>query len=128
MCKQILFVDDNPLMFPIIKSFIKQKFNIEVDYCDCVQDAIRKISMFEYCAVVTDISLPGQSGHVLVDYLINKKVPVIVVTAHPRNIALVDKRVNAFFQKPIDKDSFCNTLRNLCKIQDLKYEEIENHT
>ncbi len=127
MCKQILFVDDDPLMLPIINSFIRSKFNIEVEYSDSVYGAIRKISMFEYCAVVTDISLPGQSGHVLVDYCINKNIPVIVVTAHSRNIALVDKRVSAFFQKPIDKDAFCNTLKNLCKVQDLKYEDAINY-
>ena len=127
MCKQMLFVDDDPLMLPIIKSFIRSKFNIDIEYSDSVYDAIRKISLFEYCAVVTDISLPGQSGHVLVEYCLNKKIPVIVVTAHSKNIALVDKRVNAFFQKPIDKDAFCNTLENLCKIQDLKYETSVNY-
>ena len=124
MCKQILLVDDDPHMVPVVKGFLRSKFNIEVDYSESVYEAIRKISMFEYCAVITDISMPGQSGHVLIDYLINKQIPVIVITAHSRNIALIDKRVKAFFQKPIDKDLFCETIQQLCKIQDLKYEEV----
>jgi DNA-binding NtrC family response regulator len=123
MCKKILVVDDDICARDVISKAITRKFHLDIMYAESVDEALNLVNTIEFCSVITDISLPGKSGHHLVHYLIEKDIPVVVVTGYSPNMVFVDKRVKACFYKPINWDNFALTLKEMCKIQDIKEEE-----
>lgn len=126
MCKKILIVDDDADFRFMLARKIKSDFNLDVEFAENVKEALVLIDNVEYSCVITDISLPIKSGHHIVRYVLNRNIPVIVVTGYSPNMMYIDRRVQAYFQKPINWDNFELTIKELCKIQDRKQEELEH--
>lgn len=123
MCKKILIVDDDEITTEIIAREIRKNFNVEHDIVYDAFEALRMIDTFQYCMVITDISLPGKSGHDIVRMCIDKSIPVMVITAYDPNMIFVDKKVNAYLAKPLDFDQLKTSIQGMLKVQDIK--EIE---
>lgn len=120
MCKRILIVDDDEQTTFLLSREIKKSFNIDYDTAKDAYEALRMIDTFQYCLVITDISLPGKSGHEVVKDCIERKIPVIVISAYNPNFTFMDERVNSYLTKPIDFDQLRESIKGVVKIQDLK--------
>lgn len=120
MCKKVLIVEDFDEQRFLIERMINKKFNLEYMGVASADEALALLDTFEFYCVITDISMPFKSGHHVVRYAIKKGIPVIVTTGYEPNMSYVDKKAFACFLKPINWDNFEATLRELCKMQDLK--------
>lgn len=120
MCKKVLIVEDFEEQRFLISRIITKRFNLEPVEAGSAEEALAMLDTFEFCCVITDISMPTKSGHHVVRYAISKDIPVIVTTGYQPNMSYIDKRVFAAFLKPINWDNFEATLKELCRIQDLK--------
>lgn len=123
MCNRILIVEDDEVQVYFLKKAIGKYFNVDIENIDNTNDALKMLDLFVFCLVITDISLPGKSGHEIVSKCLENKIPVIVITAYLPNMTFIDERVRACIHKPIDLDQLMETMKGIIKIQDLK--EIE---
>ena len=84
---KILVIDDSKEDRDLIINHIKKiALNIIIDECNCLKAGLKKLSSFNYDAVILDLALPETDGIETVETTIehldkhNKNTPVIVLT------------------------------------------------
>lgn len=120
MSKTILYVDDNAVMLDLIKLLLKQAGYAAVT-AQNVDDALRAAKGRSFDAMVIDVNLAGDSGLMLMNFMMNdhKGVPVILYSGGEREQATVDKILalgaNKFVQKR-DGSELVTAVKQLCPL------------
>lgn len=116
---KILIVDDSQDFQLFVKAFLPEESYLVLSAGDTLQatgSAIRE----KPSLIVVDIGLPGGDGWMLLDRLkanaLTKHIPVVVVTGQTK-IGLEEKSKSkgaaGFLSKPVEKDTFVNTINAL---------------
>jgi two-component system sensor histidine kinase UhpB len=87
---KILLIDDSKEDRDLFVNYLKKIENDikleQIDECNCLEDGLKKLSSFNYDAVILDLALPEMDGietvRTTIDHLNkhNKNTPVIVLT------------------------------------------------
>jgi two-component system OmpR family response regulator len=80
---RVLVVDDEPHVIGMLREAVTH-FGYVVETVTTAEDALRVLPSFRPDVVLLDVTLPGISGEVLLEYLraIEPQVPVIMVTGN----------------------------------------------
>ena len=100
----LLIVDDSPTMCRFLSLFLAKKFNI-VSFTDSVQALSSIKDGFRPDIVVTDLNMPGMSGHEFIKALRKTlyTVPILVVSGakgSSERIQALQEGGNDFLMKP----------------------------
>lgn len=103
----LLIVDDDTLIRETLHELLSQTH--ECHTADRAEQALAYLEMEKYDVVVTDINMPGLSGHDLLNHIRNTHpyTPVIVISGIPiEDTAKVFDHLGAFayFSKPFNLD------------------------
>ena len=106
--KKILVVDDEIEMRIALQKTL-QKCRYSVDTSHNVKDALSKIEKNSYQLIITDLTMPAQSGIEILNYKEEKKldIPIIMITAHgtiPTAVEVMKKGAFDFVEKPFNFD------------------------
>jgi len=107
---RIVIVDDDPSLLKALPEAVRLRLkDVAVDTCDSAADALSKISVTDYDAIVADIKMPGMDGLALLAEIrtLRPDTPTVLITGHGHDdLAVLALRGGAydFVQKPIDRD------------------------
>lgn len=101
----LLIVDDDNLVRDTLREFLSATH--ECHTADRAEQALSYLDVETYDAVLTDISMPGLSGHELLRYIQAKhsSTPVIVISGMPDESdgrEVIDAGAFAYFAKPFN--------------------------
>jgi len=82
MSERILIVEDNKTLAKLISKKIEMALHIEVDVAYTHSEAKLFLKRYSYFIALLDINLPDAPNGEIVDYVLGKKVPVIVLSAN----------------------------------------------
>jgi PAS domain S-box-containing protein len=135
----VLIVDDDPALLEALPEALRLRMaELTVETCDSAPDALAKIAVEDYDAIVTDIKMPGMDGLALLDEIqrVRPETPTLLITGHgEHDLAVQALRRGAYdyIQKPIDRDYFRASLsraiekRTLARRIELQRLELERH-
>lgn len=116
---RVLVVEDNPVALKIMQNLCEQA-DLEYDAVDNAEDALMLYQQTTYHLLITDIGLPGMSGHSLSKKIrqLEKKnqtppMPIIGLTAHlpnEDNEKHIQAGMNELITKPITLHLFLEKL------------------
>lgn len=95
MNDRILIVEDNKTLAKLISKKLQTALNVEVDVAYTQLEAKLFIKRYNYFIALLDINLPDAPNGEIVDYVLSKDVPVVVLSAN------IDKE---FRQKMLQKE------------------------
>jgi CheY-like chemotaxis protein len=115
--KKILIVEDNRVDRLILKSMLKQYFDVIVEAKDG-QDGIQKYKKERFDIVLTDIMMPNMNGIELIKKIkkFDRCQHIAVISSandSDKLIELIDLGINTFILKPLDKDIILTKIANL---------------
>jgi len=127
MSHKILVVDDDSLMRDAISSILKAKSYL-VTTCENGEEAFNEIRSADFELVLTDISMPGMSGLVLLDKIkaFKPELPVIMMTGSAElqyATEAIRKGAFDFLIKPFAAEYFYYTLSKAIKYHQLIRQE-----
>jgi two-component system phosphate regulon sensor histidine kinase PhoR len=140
MNARILIVDDDSALLDALPEALRLRMaELEVETCDSAPDALGRIAVEDYDAIVTDIKMPGMDGLALLDEIqkLRPETPTLLITGHgEHDLAVQALRRGAYdyIQKPIDRDYFVASLhraiekRDLARRIELQRLELERHS
>jgi diguanylate cyclase (GGDEF)-like protein len=82
MNDRILIVEDNKTLAKLLSKKLKSTLNIDVDIAYTLQEAKLFIKRYSYFLTLLDINLPDAPNGEVVDYVLSKNLPVIVLSAN----------------------------------------------
>jgi PAS domain S-box-containing protein len=136
----VLIVDDDPALLEALPEALRLRMGeLTVETCDSAPNALAKIAVEDYDAIVTDIKMPGMDGLALLDEIqkVRPETPTLLITGHgEHDLAVQALRRGAYdyIQKPIDRDYFQASLsraiekRSLARRIELQRLELERHS
>ena len=139
MTQTVLIVDDDPALLEALPEALRLRLGeLTIETCDSAPDALAKIAVADYDAIVTDIKMPGMDGLALLDEIrkVRPETPTLLITGHgEHDLAVQALRRGAYdyIQKPIDRDYFTASLsraiekRGLARRVELQRLELERH-
>lgn len=80
MSKKILVIDDNKMLCKLLAKKIENTLDYEVDVAFSFEEA-KNLANSEHFLAFADLCLPDAPNGEVVDFIIEKKIPVIVLTA-----------------------------------------------
>jgi len=95
MPQRLLIVEDNQALAKLLCKKLKSALNIEIDVAYTLLEAKLFIKRYKYFLTLLDINLPDAPNGEVVDYVLSKNLPVIVLSAN------IDK---SFRQKILQKN------------------------
>lgn len=119
----ILIVDDEKSIRITLSEFLKKEGH-QVSSASDVDEAIQLFNEQNFDIVVTDIIMPKRSGTELLKYIRehSQSVQVILMTGEPTvdtAIQSVQSGANDYLTKPIQKDIFLQTIRQVAETKQL---------
>ncbi|WP_386714822.1 response regulator [Litoribrevibacter euphylliae] len=81
--KRILVVEDSPIVLKILRHIVNQELDpkcYQVDYVDSLAGAKESIQQQDYFAALADLNLPDAPDGEVVDFILDKGIPCIVLT------------------------------------------------
>ena len=136
----VLIVDDDPALLEALPEALRLRMSeLSVETCDSAPDALARIAVEDYDAIVTDIKMPGMDGLALLDEIqrVRPETPTLLITGHgEHDLAIQALRRGAYdyIQKPIDRDYFTASLaraiekRGLARRIERQRLELERHS
>jgi signal transduction histidine kinase/CheY-like chemotaxis protein len=127
-------VDDDPLISRLYKNIL-QAHGAEVNICDDPWEALEHLKIHSYDLVITDIKMPGLSGHHLLKTLEkeNKRPQKIIASTANVLMSEQDKELLKLFDdiiiKPVTRKNFLEKIAAALGIEpEYELPEIENIT
>ncbi len=123
--KQILFLDDDPLVLSALSRMLRhQRHTWRMTFLDDPVAAWERIRLQEFDVVVTDLNMPGLNGLQLLDRIRDheetKDVQVIILTGvadgHLKRQAL-DQGATDLLNKPVEPEDLLARIRSLLRIK-----------
>ena len=112
----VLVVDDDPALLQALPETLRLRMSgVTVDTADSAAAALDRITVRDYDAIVTDITMPGMDGLTLLAEILGRRpdTPTLMITGHGEyDLAVRALRGGAydFMEKPIDRDDFVAAL------------------
>ena len=111
---RLLYVEDEESIRNILSRGIKRRVK-ELEVAVDGEDGFEKFKQFKPDIIVTDIKMPNMTGLEMSDKIreINKNIPIIITSAHGEVETLLEaiqKGINGYIIKPIDKDKLFDTI------------------
>jgi PAS domain S-box-containing protein len=122
---RILIVDDDEALLEALPEALRLRMNgISIDTSPTALDALERIQIIDYDAIVSDIKLPGMDGLELLTEInqLRPGTPTLLITGHgEHDLAVRALRGGAydFVQKPIDRDYFVASLERAIRMRRL---------
>ncbi len=121
---RILLVDDEPHMLKTLRQLFAPK-NYSISTAQCGGDAINCLSRQEFDLCVLDLIMPGMTGHDVMDYINNSRLPTEIVVLSGDNhidaaISALKHKAVAFIRKPFNPHELLNTVADVLKRQMLR--------
>ncbi len=107
---RILVIEDNKTLANLIAKKISSELSMEVDTAYRLSEAKLFLSRYEYFIVLTDLNLPDSPNGEVVDFLLEKKQKVIILTSN------IDKA----FRKEMMQKNIIDYIKK-SGAQDIKY-------
>ena len=98
---EILAVDDEPDVLEILDEEL-QEFGVVLDTATSYEEAIQKMSSLTYDLAILDIM--GVRGFDLLVVAVNKKIPVVMLTAHAISAEALKKSIELGARAYLPKD------------------------
>jgi CheY-like chemotaxis protein len=120
MAKKILYVDDNVVMLDLIKLLLEQA-GYAVATAQDVDEALRIAEGMSFGAMVIDVNLAGDSGLMLMNFMMHnhRGVPVILYSGGEIEQANVDKMLAlgaSQFVRKRNGSELVNAVKQLCPL------------
>ena len=106
--KRIFVVEDNDDLRTLFRIVLALD-GFEVDEARNGLEALRLLEMNQPDLVVLDLYLPGIDGFAVQQELSGGNVPIVIVTASPRDLSSLD--VACVLRKPVSPDELVRTVR-----------------
>ena len=122
----ILIVDDDTALLEALPETLKLRLDgVRIDTSDNAADALERLALVDYDAVVTDIKMPGMDGLAMLGEVkrLRPKTPTLLITGHgEHDLAVQALRGGAydFVQKPIDREYFVASLERAIEVRRLE--------
>ena len=116
----VLVVDDEPALADIAQLFL-QRNNFCTDSASSADEALQKISLYPYDAIVSDYQMPGKDGIELLKQVrvVNPEIPFILFTGRGREevvIQALNEGADFYIQKGGDaKSQFAELSHKICR-------------
>lgn len=123
---KILLIEDNESLATLIKMMLEDE-NYEVTYCSRGDTALDVFGREKFDIVITDIKLPGLSGHEILNHVLKRdsEALVIVITAYG-NISDAVKAIKTgafdYIAKPFENEDLLNIVNKAAEYKKLKQE------
>ncbi len=107
---RILIVDDDTSLLKALPEAVRLRLKgVQVDTCDAAPQALDRLRVTDYDAIVADIKMPGMDGLALLAEIrtLRPDTPTVLITGHGNDdLAVLALRGGAydFVQKPIDRE------------------------
>lgn len=106
---KVLIVDDEDDFCMLLQDTV-ERMGHKADVCFTVDQAIKKLSLFKYDVILTDLNLGNQSGLVLVTHVTEKypSTPIAVMSAYgdqDSTVAALKLGAFDFLNKPFENES-----------------------
>lgn len=124
MAKQILIIDDDPLIRQLLKSYLSKDYNIELKSDG--QEAIHWLKSGNIPdLILLDMEMPGMNGRVFIRRIktspVHMNIPVVIVSGSTSNLLK-----NSFFKagaagyivKPFQPETLNEVLKNILDNQE----------
>jgi CheY-like chemotaxis protein len=112
----ILIVEDEPDGQEVMAGLLGQ-FKIAADAVGTAEEALDRLSQYDYTAAVIDLELPRMDGLALLKAIRNNpttaNLPCIVCTAYHSSLVkrqAIEAGCNAYLTKPLDDQFFVNEI------------------
>ena len=122
----ILLVDDDPALLQALPHMMALRIHgVQVDTADSAIDALNKIRVHDYDAIVSDIKMPGVDGLELLNSIrrLRPETPTLLITGHvdqSLNVEAMKGGAYDFIQKPIDRIYFVAALHRAIQTRQLQ--------
>ena len=112
--KSLLLVDDDDACRNAFREFLELE-GFAVHVAADAYEAVQKLNVMRFDAVVTDLMLPG-SGHAVVEYVHTNQpqTPVIIVSAYEVENAKLSQATFARLTKPVDPTEIVRVIMDAC--------------
>jgi HD-like signal output (HDOD) protein/CheY-like chemotaxis protein len=121
--KQILFVDDDPLLLMALKRLFRRQQQWQVHFVESAQAALELLEHHPMDLLVTDMYMPGLTGDELLATVAEKYPAIarIVLSGHadPEKSARAAIYAHQCLAKPCDFDTLTETISSLLSAQDI---------
>jgi len=123
---KILLVEDNVSLATLIKIMLEDE-GFEIEHQIRGDKALEQLKNQYFDIIITDIKLPGASGHEILDYIIKNKINsiVIIITAYG-NITDAVKAIKSgafdYIPKPFENEVLINTVKKAAKFKAIENE------
>lgn len=113
----ILLVDDDPVLLQALPKTLRLRMPEQmIDTCLSGWQALDRLRLSDYEAVISDIKMPNQDGLALLGKIQEgwPNIPIILMTGHgEEELAHRGRQGGAFdfIQKPIERDAFVASVR-----------------
>ncbi|MEP6886836.1 MAG: response regulator [Nitrospirales bacterium] len=114
---RILLVDDDPVLLQVLSETLRQRIpDLMIDTCLSGLQALERLQIADYDAVISDIKMPNLDGLALLGKIQSgwPHIPIILMTGHGEE-ELVNRGLQGgafdFIHKPIDRESFIASVR-----------------
>jgi PAS domain S-box-containing protein len=117
MPSRLLIVDDDAALLQSLPDTIALRLPESViDTATCGTEALEKIRITDYDAIVTDIKMPGLDGLSLMRAIqqIRPRTPTLLITGHAEHdlaVKALQHGAYAFLDKPLDREFFVAWLK-----------------
>lgn len=121
---KIALIDDNVNTLEIYNEYTMPK--LENVYIKCFSDpfqALEEIVNEKYDIVITDNAMPQLEGMELIDRILKRYKPHIILVSVMARLIAQKKEVDYFFNKPVRLDQLCETIEDILEKVELKKEE-----
>lgn len=120
---KVLIVDDDPSVTDVIRSILGVK-GFHCDHAPDGLEALRLCSENTYCAVISDVVMPGMNGLQLTRELIRRNIdaPIMVMTGYGGENAAAEAMeagASEFIEKPFSLTAFDLRFQKMLQQQEL---------
>jgi two-component system NtrC family response regulator len=126
---KILLVEDNETLATLIKIMLEDE-GFEIEHLNRGDKALELLKKESFDIIITDIKLPGSSGHDILDFSIKNQLGsiVIIITAYG-NIADAVNAIKSgaydYIPKPFENEVLVNTVKKAAKFKTIENENIQ---
>ncbi len=113
----VAFVDDEPRVCSAVRKTLKRA-GMDVQCFSCVEDCLTHLATARCDLLITDVRMPGRDGLDLLAEVRERLpwIPVLIVTGYadvPLAVRAVKAGAADFVEKPLDRDTFLQTVERL---------------
>jgi response regulator RpfG family c-di-GMP phosphodiesterase len=118
---KVLYIDDEIINLELFKMIFRSQFNVVMALSGTEALNILNIDL-DIQAVISDLTMPEMNGYQFLEEAqkIRRDLPYFILSGHHMNDEINQgeekKRITGYFQKPLDKTTVINKVKQACGI------------